>query len=202
MLNGPANTRGYAQIAPQPFDDSIVDGYGGRFPGIFTNSLPATPPAPGPILVGVPDPATAARELRTMALGAAFPPPTPEASYLHYESWVWIEVDSGVVPVRPLPPRAPLTTNQLLTGSPFAGPVGPLNRASFFDVINDAIGGLMPAFVPGGLGGPAVFLAPPQQRSLPVTFVDRVGPSAASAGAVFAARLDRGTGVTRFFAVM
>lgn len=167
MLNGPANPRGYAEMRILPSDDSIVDGCGGRTPGIFTDNGTIPVPEDGPIIVGLP--INTDRELR--GTKNSFPDPQPENSYLIYESWVWLEVDSGVVPVRVLPKAPANGLNQVLTANPFLAVGSTGTKSNWFDAFLDAIDvmpGIVPLIPPVGIVPPAF---KPQQRVQPLVYV-------------------------------
>lgn len=180
MTGGPANPRGYAQMRLLPIDDSIVEGCGGRMPGIFTSSaanLRTNPPPNGPIIPGIPQ--NHDRELR--ATLTPFPEPLPENSYLSYESWIWLEVDSAVVPVRPLPTAVPQRINAELTGTPFGVATSNQGANNFMDAIYAGLATALPSKVPDSFLSRAVAAVPgavdvlrafaPQQRAAPLTYV-------------------------------
>lgn len=172
MTAGPANTRGYAQIRLMPTDDSIVEGCGGRMPGIFNTptAVRTNPPPLGPILTGTPQPRD--RELRGTRI--PFPEPEPANSYVDYETWIWMEVDSAVVPVRPLPTITPPVLNVSLTGNPFAQAGNSQQGANnFFDVIKAGLNAVVPdGFRPAQPQPPNVArMFAPQQRAEPLTYV-------------------------------
>ena len=157
-------------MALVPTDDSIVDGFGGRLPGIFTDG-PAVPIPPTIPDGGIGD---VVQDRVLNGTPFPFPDPTPDNSYLTYECWIWLETESGVVAVRPLPTRPPFTVNQLLTGNPFISNTGLIEN--FIDVINDVIGKMPPNVPlgpngpsgPNGSAGPAALF---QQRTAPLTYV-------------------------------
>ena len=202
MQVGPANPRGFSGLELSPGDDSILDGCGGKIPPVFTNvtQLVANPPT-GPTGIGGFDNTQGPipRELRNF-----FPEPTPEASWLLYDCWVWIEVDSGTIPVRQLPKKPAKNIMQRLLQNPF-------DALDVLPTAWDLFNGAMPRVPPvvgnpfGGAGGK---LDNPQQRVKPLMFVYLYGraarygfpipvPSLTKFGGavpVMACRLDRGEG--------
>lgn len=170
MTSGPADPRGFAQIRLLPTDDSIVDGNGGRMPGIFTGTPFVPLPPNGPIIEGVPE---QVQERVLRAVKNAFPDPQPANSFLVYECWIWLETESGVVPIRPLPVRAPTIVNQVLTANPFEAARGSgWLGANFFDAFNDTKQ-KMPPNVPSAVAAVqnVADALLPQQRVAPQAYV-------------------------------
>lgn len=204
MQAGPANPRGFSGLELRPGDDSIVDGCGGTPPGVFVNGTPAPVPPLGPNVIGAPSaPAGFDREITTV-----FPPPTPEASWFHYECWYWIEVDSSTIPVPTLPPKLPKPPKFIprqMWSNPFdPRPSGP-NPPGVFD----PFGNLLPGWEQALGGGarldnkieaqirtkPLVYMFIRGQAarygfSIPVPTLTQVN----GAAPVMACRLDRGEG--------
>lgn len=167
MAAGPANPRGFAQMILNPGDDAIYDSCGGQTPPIFqSGGSPVPAPPVGPSVVGrlPPDPGLGRNELIGMIPGVE---PTPETSWWFYECWLWVEVDAGTIPVRPLPVAKPKRPLQQLLDNPFL-------RANPAAQAFDALAGGFPL---GGRGGNP-FEPPPrggkldvQQRVYPTTYV-------------------------------
>lgn len=100
MQSGPANPFGYAGLQIKVDDDSIVDACGGSVPGLFRTRPKVPRPSDGPSVIGGGTVTPWDEDIKTW-----FPEPTPESSWLHYNVWYWLEVDSGTLPVKTLPKK-------------------------------------------------------------------------------------------------
>lgn len=139
MTLGPAHPRGFTQMKFRPGDDSIVDGCGGSTPGMFNTigqfRTPLTTGSHAPVSSGV-----------SQALRTFFPPPTPRDSWIHYECWVWVEVDASTIPVQTLPE---LKAKRLIQ-APGQNPFAPNNKPIFPGVFDPFAN----PFLPGGVFNP------------------------------------------------
>jgi len=211
MEAGPANPRGYANMVLRPGDDLIYDPTGtGRTPPIFRSGGSAVPrtPAISPVVGQVTSsPRWTEPLLRTIpGIG-----PTPADSWVMYESWVWVEVDAGTIPVRPLPVAKPKFDLQELAR---LNPFDPRDQPRL-QQIWDALGPRLPIVAPprGGprdprAGGRIENPNADQQRVRPTMYVYLRGralrhgfpvpvPSLRDFGGsvpILACRLDRGEG--------
>jgi len=110
------------------------------------------------------------RELRTFqdvameALAESINLPTPQNSYLYWESRLFIEVDGGLVPVKPLPTKPPKLTSPQLQGGSLAKLIGSAINAGAASA--RAMASQMRA-VPGAGGGGGRLVNEPKEKSDP-----------------------------------
>ena len=117
-------TRGHAGLVFSLDDDSLVD---------LCRPSPAFAPAPlGGAGGGAGMRGTGAARGRGGSLAEEiaeiFPPPEPDASWLHWEDSVGIEPHNNVVPVVTLPVKVPLPVNDIFGGSGHPSKVAPVDQ--------------------------------------------------------------------------